>query len=31
MTGISKRFGGVQALKDVDFACHSGRIHAVLG
>jgi ribose transport system ATP-binding protein len=31
MTGVSKRFGGVQALSDVDFACHSGRIHAVLG
>jgi ribose transport system ATP-binding protein len=31
MTGISKRFGGVQALSNVDFACHSGRIHAVLG
>ncbi len=31
MTGISKRFGGVQALDGVDFACHSGRIHAVLG
>jgi ribose transport system ATP-binding protein len=31
MTGISKRFGGVQALDGVDFACHPGRIHAVLG
>ncbi|MGF1619137.1 MAG: sugar ABC transporter ATP-binding protein [Rhodomicrobiaceae bacterium] len=31
MTGISKRFGGVHALSKVDFACHSGRIHAVLG
>ncbi|WP_088342648.1 MULTISPECIES: sugar ABC transporter ATP-binding protein [Rhodomicrobium] len=29
--GVSKRFGGVQALSNVDFACRSGRIHALLG
>src|SRR5437016_2005361 len=29
--GISKRYGGVRALEDVDFACERGRIHAVLG
>jgi ribose transport system ATP-binding protein len=31
MAGISKRYGGVTALDDVDFACERGRIHAVLG
>jgi ribose transport system ATP-binding protein len=31
MTGVSKRFGGVQALNTVDFSCHSGEIHALLG
>ncbi len=31
MTGVSKRFGGVQALSNVDFACHNGGIHALLG
>ena len=31
MTGVSKRYGGVQALEAVDFACRSGSIHAVLG
>ena len=31
MTGVSKRFGGVQALSNVDFACRSGEIHALLG
>jgi ribose transport system ATP-binding protein len=30
MTGVSKRYGGVLALADVDFACEPG-IHAVLG
>jgi ribose transport system ATP-binding protein len=29
--GVSKRFGGVQALSGVDFACKRGRIHALLG
>jgi ribose transport system ATP-binding protein len=31
MEGISKHYGGVRALEDVRFECHSGRIHAVLG
>src|SRR3546814_2219052 len=31
MQGISKRYGGVLALDDVDFACQRGAIHAVLG
>ena len=28
---ISKRYGGVRALENVDFRCGRGRIHAVLG
>jgi ribose transport system ATP-binding protein len=31
MTGVSKRYGGVTALKDADLAIMPGRIHAVLG
>ncbi len=31
MHGITKRYGGVLALDDVDFACERGEIHAVLG
>jgi ribose transport system ATP-binding protein len=31
LAGISKRYGGVRALEDVDFACQRGSIHAVLG
>jgi ribose transport system ATP-binding protein len=31
LAGISKRYGGVRALEDVDFACQQGSIHAVLG
>ena len=31
LAGISKRYGGVRALEDVDFACEQGSIHAVLG
>ena len=31
MTGIGKRFPGVQALADVDFAMAPGEIHALLG
>ncbi len=29
--GIAKAFGGVQALKGVDFDVHAGRIHALVG
>ncbi|MEX6506434.1 sugar ABC transporter ATP-binding protein [Jiella sp. M17.18] len=29
--GISKSFGGVHALKDADFSCRIGEIHALLG
>jgi ribose transport system ATP-binding protein len=31
MKGVSKRYGGVRALADVDFECAPGRIHAILG
>jgi len=31
LSGISKRYGGVRALENVDFACERGEIHAVLG
>ena len=31
LSGVSKRYGGVRALSNVDFACRSGSIHAVLG
>jgi ribose transport system ATP-binding protein len=31
LSGISKRYAGVRALEDVDFACERGKIHAVLG
>jgi ribose transport system ATP-binding protein len=31
MIGISKSFGGVQALRDVDFSLHSGEIHGLVG
>ena len=31
MRGIAKRYGGVRALENVDFACRRGSIHAVLG
>ncbi len=31
MTGVSKRYGGVRALENVDLTVHAGRIHAVLG
>ena len=31
LTGVSKRYAGVRALEDVDFACERGKIHAVLG
>lgn len=31
MRGISKRFPGVQALKDVDFTVEHGQVHALVG
>jgi len=31
LENVSKRYGGVHALRDVDFACSRGSIHAVLG
>jgi ribose transport system ATP-binding protein len=29
--GISKFFAGIRALENVDFACHAGSTHAILG
>jgi len=31
LSQISKRYGGVRALENVDFSCGRGKIHAVLG
>ena len=31
MNGISKRYGAVEALKDVDLECSTGSIHAIVG
>ncbi|MEO8531436.1 MAG: ATP-binding cassette domain-containing protein, partial [Deltaproteobacteria bacterium] len=31
LTGVSIAFGGVKALTEVDFACHPGSNHAILG
>src|SRR5579883_811513 len=31
LAGVSKRYGGVRALENVDFGCARGKIHAVLG
>ena len=31
LTGISKSFGGVQALRNVDFALRAGEIHGLVG
>ena len=30
-TGIAKRFGGVQALSNVDFTIRSGEIYGLIG
>ena len=31
MQGISKNFPGVQALRDVDYSCTTGEVHALVG
>ena len=31
LSGVSKRYGGVKALENVDFRCERGKVHAVLG
>jgi branched-chain amino acid transport system ATP-binding protein len=31
LAGISKRFGGVQALAGIDYAVSAGRVHSVIG
>ncbi|MDQ0322610.1 ribose transport system ATP-binding protein [Pararhizobium capsulatum DSM 1112] len=31
LTGITKTYGAVTALRDVDFSCSAGTIHAILG
>lgn len=31
LTGVSKSFGGIAALKDVDFALRAGEIHGLVG
>ncbi len=31
LTGITKRYGGVTALDNIDFSCEQGSVHAVLG
>jgi ribose transport system ATP-binding protein len=31
MSGISKRFGGTQALRSVDLSAESGEVHAIVG
>ena len=31
MTGISKSFFGTHALRDVDFTCNAGEVHALVG
>lgn len=29
--GLSKQFGGIKALSDVNFSANSGEVHALLG
>lgn len=31
LRGVCKRFPGVQALNNVDFECHAGEVHAIVG
>jgi ribose transport system ATP-binding protein len=31
LSGVSKSFGGIAALKDVDFTLHAGEIHGLVG
>ncbi len=31
LSGVSKAFGAVQALKDIDFDVHAGEVHALVG
>lgn len=31
LSGVSKHFGETRALEEVDFSCHAGSIHAILG
>ncbi|MCW2502727.1 MAG: putative transporter ATP-binding protein, partial [Actinomycetia bacterium] len=31
LTGISKRFGAVRAIRHADFTVHAGRVHALVG
>ncbi|GAA3862566.1 sugar ABC transporter ATP-binding protein [Celeribacter arenosi] len=31
LRGVSRYFGGITALKDVDFSCHPGSVHGILG
>jgi len=31
LQGVSKHYGATAALSEVDFACHAGEVHAVLG
>src|SRR2546423_9038607 len=31
LSGVSKAFGAVQALRDVSFDCRAGEIHALVG